>query len=55
MEEEIKRLLRCGFSEKSAIDICEKYYREQDYYNLERYIRFAEIILGNGRVLKEEK
>lgn len=55
MEDDIRRLIKCGFTEKNAIDVCDKFYREHDFHNLERYIRFAEIVFGNERDLKEGK
>lgn len=47
MDENINRLVKCGYSEKNAEQICRNFEIDRDDYGLERYIRFAELVLSD--------
>lgn len=47
MDENINRLVKCGYSERSAEQICRNFENDCDEYGLERYIRFAELVLSD--------
>ena len=47
MDENINRLIKCGYSERSAEQICRNFEIDRDEYGLERYIRFAELVLSD--------
>ena len=47
MDENVIRLVKCGYSEKNAEQICKNFEIDRDEYGLERYIRFAELVLSD--------
>lgn len=47
VDEKVDRLVKCGYSERSAEQVCNNFRNDGDEYGLERYIRFAELVLSD--------
>lgn len=55
MDENVNRLIKCGYSERAAEQICKNFLIDEDEYGLERYIRFAELVLSDWLTAKKGK
>ena len=55
MTEKIRRLVDCGFSEKTAIKIFETYYDRKDLNGLESFIRECELLYNDYKEYPKEE
>ena len=45
----VRRLMKCGYTESSATDICQKYAADGDFSGLLKFIKFVEMLMDDQK------